>query len=480
MDRQRRQDLPDVADASRPVTPEAVLTHGNVDHPETTFIKDSREEQPRADSQVPLVGKRGSVKNNPFVVADQIAKTTRVLEPEPDLPNTIPETSLSSKHFHNIPLKEDQHGDKLAEPQEAREQHNNAYSGGNTGLLQVQDQTRDRFRPAPIELTKETGLLSSILESRLASLANSNLYRYEPEWLHDTHDADEPIAPQPQSSMAIDRRPSPRAEVVNGRVPSPVVQRVKVLAQQASSGALEKVLEVDVDARGRRVPRVRVSSPPGWLKYPSNKPGTLEGRLKQVATKSSPGLAHQQQGQLAEEEYDRHSPLRPLPVAKAAAPFVAAVARASQGKADVPGGIRTSPVTHTQAQPWQVVATTATVSTSVGGSPRGTVSSTVSPGGLAAGQGSEAEFTAYSTRWKRQHSDLAPHEMRRSMVGTTSTTDTNEDEGLGLDAGSQLGEDDDVGIQGLTIVLHLRGKDDLIISTDLTRDAEESTPRASK
>ncbi|KAK0722386.1 hypothetical protein B0T26DRAFT_216836 [Lasiosphaeria miniovina] len=479
MDRQRRQDLPDVADASRPVTPEAVLTHGNVDHPETTFIKDSREEQPRADSQIPLIGKRGSVKNNPFVVADQIAKTTRVSEPEPEPPSAIAETTPPSKYLHNTPLKGGQYGDKLAGPREAREQHGNAYSGENTGP-QDQDQTRGQFRLAPIERTKETGLLSSILESRLASFANSNLHRYEPEWLHDRHDADEPITPQLQSSRAVDRRPSPRAEVVNDRGPSPVVQRVKVLAQQASSGALEKVLEVDVDASGRRVPRVRVSSPPAWLKYPSNKPGTLEGRLKQVTTKSSPGLSNQQQRQLAEEEYDRHFPPRPLPVVKAAAPFVAAVARASQGKADVPSGIHTSSVTHNQAQPRQVVATTATVGTSVGGSPRGTVSSTVSPGGLAASQGTEAEFTAYSTRWKRQHSDLAPHEMRRSTVGMTSTTDTSEDEGLGLDAGSQLGEDDDVGIQGLTIVLHLRGKDDLVISTDLTRDAEESTPRASK
>lgn len=37
-----------------------------------------------------------------------------------------------------------------------------------------------------------------------------------------------------------------------------------------------------------------------------------------------------------------------------------------------------------------------------------------------------------------------------------------------------LGDDvgDDVGIQGLTIVLHLRGKDDLVISTDLSNNAQ--------
>lgn len=33
--------------------------------------------------------------------------------------------------------------------------------------------------------------------------------------------------------------------------------------------------------------------------------------------------------------------------------------------------------------------------------------------------------------------------------------------------------DEDLGIQGLTIVMHLKGKDDLVINTDLTRDVGE-------
>ena len=33
--------------------------------------------------------------------------------------------------------------------------------------------------------------------------------------------------------------------------------------------------------------------------------------------------------------------------------------------------------------------------------------------------------------------------------------------------------DEDQGIQGLTIVMHLKGKDDLVINTDLTRDVGE-------
>jgi hypothetical protein len=34
-------------------------------------------------------------------------------------------------------------------------------------------------------------------------------------------------------------------------------------------------------------------------------------------------------------------------------------------------------------------------------------------------------------------------------------------------------EEDDLGIQGLTIVMHIKGKDDLVINTDLTQDTEE-------
>ncbi|KAI1393883.1 uncharacterized protein F4822DRAFT_424347 [Hypoxylon trugodes] len=33
-------------------------------------------------------------------------------------------------------------------------------------------------------------------------------------------------------------------------------------------------------------------------------------------------------------------------------------------------------------------------------------------------------------------------------------------------------EDDDLGIQGVTIILHMKGKDDLVINTDLTEDVE--------
>ncbi|KAK8874615.1 hypothetical protein PGQ11_005129 [Apiospora arundinis] len=38
----------------------------------------------------------------------------------------------------------------------------------------------------------------------------------------------------------------------------------------------------------------------------------------------------------------------------------------------------------------------------------------------------------------------------------------------------QQQQDEDLGIQGLTIVMHLKGKDDLVINTDLTQDVEEA------
>ena len=45
-----------------------------------------------------------------------------------------------------------------------------------------------------------------------------------------------------------------------------------------------------------------------------------------------------------------------------------------------------------------------------------------------------------------------------------------QDELYGSETRGDDEEVDDVGIRGLTIVLHLRGKDDLVISTDLTRE----------
>lgn len=36
-----------------------------------------------------------------------------------------------------------------------------------------------------------------------------------------------------------------------------------------------------------------------------------------------------------------------------------------------------------------------------------------------------------------------------------------------------VNDDDDLGIEGVTIIMHLRGRDDLVINTDLTRDPDQ-------
>ncbi|KAI8966744.1 hypothetical protein F5Y11DRAFT_354108 [Daldinia sp. FL1419] len=41
-------------------------------------------------------------------------------------------------------------------------------------------------------------------------------------------------------------------------------------------------------------------------------------------------------------------------------------------------------------------------------------------------------------------------------------------------AAENIGDEDDLGIEGVTIVMHLRGRDDLVINTDLTREVGES------
>jgi hypothetical protein len=90
----------------------------------------------------------------------------------------------------------------------------------------------------------------------------------------------------------------------------------------------------------------------------------------------------------------------------------------------------------------------------------------------------------HSCSWKRQYVDLAA-EMRHvkaelscrqlevdTMAGTDDGRSTVAEAGVQAEAPTGLDDDEDTGIQGLTIVLHLKGKDDLVINTDLTHGTE--------
>ncbi|KAF9872670.1 hypothetical protein CkaCkLH20_09849 [Colletotrichum karsti] len=72
--------------------------------------------------------------------------------------------------------------------------------------------------------------------------------------------------------------------------------------------------------------------------------------------------------------------------------------------------------------------------------------------------------------WKERYMDLTA-EVRHLKAEIVS----RERIGLSLaDAGITINQDDDdLGVEGLTIVMHLKGKDDLVINTDLTRASSD-------
>lgn len=69
---------------------------------------------------------------------------------------------------------------------------------------------------------------------------------------------------------------------------SPTLRRLRVVARERGSKASGEVLEMDVEADPRHVPKVRISSPTSWLKSPASNSGSLEGRLRQGASAGNP------------------------------------------------------------------------------------------------------------------------------------------------------------------------------------------------
>ncbi|KAK7908325.1 hypothetical protein PG985_015628 [Apiospora marii] len=79
----------------------------------------------------------------------------------------------------------------------------------------------------------------------------------------------------------------------------------------------------------------------------------------------------------------------------------------------------------------------------------------------------------HDCRWKERYMALTSEirQLKAEMSTRVSFHDVDAGSGRGQD--SQQQQDEDLGIQGLTIVMHLRGKDDLVINTDLTQEADE-------
>ncbi|KAK0621366.1 hypothetical protein B0T17DRAFT_617819 [Bombardia bombarda] len=305
-----------------------------------------------------------------------------------------------------------------------------------------------------------------------------------------------PVTP-PASSKTVDAKWTPKTPDAKWNSKSPaataspekdlssVLRRVKVLAREPSSGAIERLLEVDVGGNApRSVPRVRVSSPPPWLKNPSTKAGSIEGRLRRVTSGGNPRHPLSQQHRPEVEDFRRRNPIAKSPAAK----------NLHQTQ-DTHSGSRAG---GEQASPRRSPRRASPHGTTGSLSPRGATT-------VPTGTNETNESMMYPTPvnipaavavnhrhllWEMQHADQVEHhteaKVARRSRGSLPPSPKKSSEGIreSESASTRIAgggrrrtdeeEDDDVGIRGLTIVLHLRGKDDLVISTDLTRDATET------
>ncbi|KAK8081795.1 hypothetical protein PG996_000576 [Apiospora saccharicola] len=102
----------------------------------------------------------------------------------------------------------------------------------------------------------------------------------------------------------------------------------------------------------------------------------------------------------------------------------------------------------------------------------------------ASGQASDLEIHRptpiappnHDCRWKDRYMELTSEirQLKAEMSTRVSFHDVDAGSAArGQDSQQQQQQDEDLGIQGLTIVMHLKGKDDLVINTDLTQEAEE-------
>ncbi|KAK4190101.1 hypothetical protein QBC35DRAFT_112098 [Podospora australis] len=375
-------------------------------------------------------GKRLSLKTNPFVIADQIAKS-KSSEPQVF-------ASATKVHVH-------------AAPPSTPPKHNLTRLDHSSPALQVRHEDSGRHHnrksePTPASLSHSFTSLPSTSRkgssSSVSSVATRGSHASGPS--EREHQPDRATEPSPLSQI-FDDAPKPKGT-------PPVLRRVKVFAQRPSSDIPHQVLQVDVEGpdqnsgnpASRQVPRVRVTSPPAWLKNPSAgpaQPGSVAGRLKKIdGAKSSPQLT-----QKLTSTDDRGTETSTATVTITRAPI---------------------------APPERESEATRTARSSATRPPAAT--SQDSPTAQPVPFWKAAPNKDLATEYRRS---IAAITRERQMVGVSKSTSevTNDGSTTASVGGHGIvmveGDEDDVGIQGLTIVLHLRGRDDLVISTDLTRES---------
>ncbi|KAK0669474.1 hypothetical protein QBC41DRAFT_302446 [Cercophora samala] len=491
----------------------------------------------KSNGEIITVEKRRSVKTNPFVIADQIAKA-KVSDPQVSSTTihvvATPPGSKPPKYDLTTVVDRKRRGPVAStdaaehprtrqsqwEPHLGRLSHSYASSSRGSSVAPPSS------HGGP---SHNAGLLAAA-EERERETSAALKAKESPHVHHRPDREPNRTTPSPSSQASNDRTHAlqQQAKRERERATPPVLRRVKVLAQRDKSGTLQQVLQVDVDSggaqdhggvetggggrtsSGKSIPRVRVTSPPAWLKGSgagaaaaaaaavAAQPGSIAGRLRRVdadkgidsgKTKSSPQLYQQQsRGVKEKEERGTTDSTATVTVVRSGQQ-----AGGSGGGGGGSGGFDPREGSNSQVSPRgfgrkgdQVLPRSYPFSPgqhqqqSGGGSsfPTGgqhshgstgfwKVPSSVNMSLAAAGAGGGSKTTSEATVDGSRFGGGGGERGQRSggSVGGTGTgtggTGTLMVEG---------DEDDDVGIQGLTIVLHLRGKDDLVISTDLTRE----------
>ncbi|KAK3944740.1 hypothetical protein QBC46DRAFT_337432 [Diplogelasinospora grovesii] len=425
-------------------------------HPEKTA---SGKEQAEAtnETEVVRVRKRGLTRNNPFIIADQIAKAKLA---EPHVCATTVQATLSPKLAQQLlPRPGTVHGKWTELPDTT------ASGNGKESLLK-----------------------------QLAVPKGKEVDRTEPNSLASTTGDSQ----QTRGTQAS--------------------RRMKTLSHKPTSRTLERVMEVDVDAEGQGqvVPRLRVSSPPPWLKHPSNRPGSIEGRLQRVESKSTPYLSQRRKLDEARSQNagktNTEQDLRTRPTTTTnrdldyRANLKHVVKRSPSSPAVMPEPVHKFEECSFCESGAPDQDPISGIDTSIREPEDETIlGQETEDRPLARGETTQSgTVTSEKAKTSLQESDIMDvvspsavptivrgpdeelhhpmplrHMSSKGVIetkerGGSSTVTVRRRAGRGSSSRGLLDDDDDddVGIQGLTIVLHLKGKDDLVISRDLTREAE--------
>ncbi|KAH8894843.1 hypothetical protein GQ53DRAFT_744258 [Thozetella sp. PMI_491] len=474
------------------VTPHASRVKNDVTWRESRRTSLSSRGRPGPESVPPLRRPKSSLKNNPFIVADRIAKATVA---EPQTSNT------------NIQAARHRRSSELLASKELLEEEEPAWHSGcgNPSCAPYEKshhpfrhsigcQMRQEAHGTSKNMTPGDDLFSNSSSASPARLTSTQakvkrLYQRAEDLHHAQHIMEHIAAAEQSDAVHTDHG------LHAGEIPNTAQQR---------------------EVHPPSMPRVRAYSPPLWLMHPSREPGSVDGRLRRVESRS-----HLLQKQAPSDNGQEHSAasLRPQlrhheqdghqkPTAKK----LPATDFRSQLKHYIPKP-HTSPTlkkmvstpillrktserrltrrtSHHEAcencNPDEVEEFILESTGAINQNPMesfapstGERESAVTTSPLATAIAADdvvahrptpvisSAHTNHQCSWKAQYTSLAAQVRQMKAERWSSEQQPPQERADALHAAVQV-ENDEVDIQGLTIVLHLRGKDDLVINTDLT------------